>query len=298
MKTKYANLGLLPAAAILATVGLAPLVVTCVAGFHKLNLKTPWMNRAFAGFDNYVRLALDGEFWRCTLHTAVFVTVTLALEIVAGFWIAYALYRSGLGRRFWCQIALFLPLATPSILSGQMWRIFFHDADGIANLGLLRLGFVSGPVPWLSDPGLAWLAIGIAEVWKIIPFVTVLFLAALVRIPREIWEAAQLDGVRWSSGARHIALPLVRPTLVVIMLFRILDGIRVFDVIYILTQGGPGGATDVLGLYVYRTQFSDLDIGLGCAASVAMLLMAGAAALAVWTIGSTREQQKGTAGNG
>ena len=271
---KKANIHLLPPLIILLALGIAPLIFSSIMSFQGIWLKTPWLNKSFVFLDNFSQVLKEPQFLRALIHTSLFVWITLTIEMIIGFLLAYFLYHAMMGKNYIVQLGLFLPLATPAVLSAQMWRLFFHDANGVLNQMLGRLGLITDHIPWLSEPMLAWFAIGIAELWKVTPFVTVIFLASLLTIPKETWEAASIDGAKGWSLMRFIAIPIIRTSILVVALFRLLDGIRVFDLIYVLTQGGPGGSTDVLGLFVYRNLFSEMALGKGSAAALMMLLLA------------------------
>ncbi|HEY7675563.1 MAG TPA: sugar ABC transporter permease, partial [Candidatus Methylomirabilis sp.] len=156
----------------------------------------------------------------------------------------------------------------PTVVSALMWGWIFHDRYGIANRLLMDLGLLDAPLVWLGTPGTAFLAAVVADVWKATPYVALILLAGLQGIGEDVVEAARLDGAAGLAFLLRIVLPILRPALAVALLFRALDAFRVFDVIYVLTRGGPGGATETLALLAYQTLFQDLDFGRGAALSV------------------------------
>ncbi|MDP3980981.1 MAG: sugar ABC transporter permease [Chlamydiota bacterium] len=282
MKAK--NLSLMPVLIIFILFGIVPVFYSGFMSFQGIWLKTPWLNKSFVYFDNYRLILTDPQCYQALWHTLGFVLITLGIEVSAGFCLAYALFRATMGKHYLIQLGLFLPLATPAVLSAQMWRLFFHDSQGLLNRVLEHLHMISQQIPWLSEPVLAWFTIGVAELWKVTPFVTVVLLSSLLNIPRQTWEAAYLDGAKGWKCIRFIAIPLIRKTILVIILFRMLDAIRVFDLVYVMTQGGPGGATDVLGLFVYRALFSEMAMGKASAASIIMIGLAGVLALIIFLV--------------
>ncbi len=206
----------------------------------------------------------DPLWWRAVRNTLVFALVSVSLETVLGLGVALVLHASFPGRPL-VRAAVLVPWAIPTIVSAQMWGWIYHDQFGLLNDLLLRLGATAEPLAWTADPNLVLGSVIIADVWKTTPFMALLFLAALQMLPRDCYEAARVDGIHPLRVFYRVTLPLIRPALVVAVIFRGLDALRVFDLIYVLT---PNSA-DTMSMSVYaRQQLVDFqDVGYGSAAS-------------------------------
>jgi len=215
--------------------------------------------------------------WDALAHTGAFIGVSVTLELCAGLVIALALDRlfrlRGLART-----AMLLPWAIPTVVAALVWRFIFESPAGVASAVLGRIG-VTPPV-WFADATAAWLPVILADVWKTTPFVALLLLAGLQGIDRSLYEAASMDGAAWSRQFLRITLPLLKPALLVAALFRTLDAFRVFDVVYVMTGGGPGTATEPIALYTFNTLLQNLRFGYGSALAVVVFAVAFAFALA------------------
>jgi ABC-type sugar transport system permease subunit len=221
----------------------------------------------WAGLEHYAFLAVDTRFWNAAGVTAVFTVVSVALECGLGLGVALALR----GQRHWRRVALALLLlawALPSVVTAKMFEWLYHPSGGLVN-------FLLGgrAINWLGDPALALPALIAADVWRTTPFVALLCYARLLTIPPELYEAGQVDGAAaWQAFAR-ITWPLVRPILLVVLLFRTLDALRAFDLMFVLTGGGPAGSTETLTVYAYRALFQTLQVGFGAAIGVVVFAL-------------------------
>ena len=239
----------------------------------------------FAGALPYLRLWDDSRFWEAFRNTAVFTSASVALETALGISFALALDQRFRGRRF-VRAGMLLPWALPTAVMALAWAWIFNDAFGVANDILVRLGVLERPVAWLGVPATAMAALVLADVWKTTPFVALIVLAGLQGIPAEVHEAARVDGLGAWARFRHVTLPLLVPTLLVAVLFRGVQAYAAFDLVYVMTGGGPGGATETVSLYAFQNYFRYLDFGYGSAVAVAGVLLAGAtAALALRLLG-------------
>ncbi len=216
----------------------------------------------FVGFDNYLRLVGDGRFWQSFGTTTVFTMTSVCLELMLGLAIALVLNRQFPGRNIVRTIAI-LPWALPTALIGIAWAWIFNDQFGVVNDLLLRLGVIHTGINWLGQPMLAMCAIVLADVWKTTPFASVLMLAGLQSIPGDLYEAHAIDGASPWQSFHQITLPLLVPQIAIAALFRFAQAFGIFDLVNVMTGGGPGGATEALSLYIYATVMRYLDFGYG-----------------------------------
>jgi len=273
----------LPALALLAGIFLLPILEAGRLSLFRLWRQVPG-EAPFVGLDNYRRILGEERFWTALVNTLTFTAASVAAELLLGFGIALLLHAAFRGRGLVRSAAL-VPWALPTVVATLMWAWIFHDRYGIANHALLSLGLLDAPRVWLGEPGLAMAAAVAADVWKTTPYVALILLAGLQAIPPEVYEAGRLDGARRWQLTLHLTLPLLQPALLVALLFRSLDAFRVFDLIYVLTRGGPGGATETLAVYTYLTLFQDLDVGKGSALGVLVFLVAmGISAVYLWAL--------------
>ena len=227
----------------------------------------------FIGVDHYAFLAGDPRFWNAARVTVTFTVVSVGLELVLGLAVAMALQRQRAGRRVAISLML-LAWALPSVVTAKLFEWLYHPSAGLVNV---LLG--GRELNWLGDPALALPGLIVADVWRTMPFVALLCYARLLTIPPEVYEAARVDGAgRWATLV-SVTLPLLRSILLVALLFRTLDALRAFDLMYVLTGGGPANTTETLTVYAYRSLFQTLQLGFGAAIGVVIfaLVMAVAA---------------------
>jgi multiple sugar transport system substrate-binding protein len=244
-----------PALLVVAGFALFPLAYTVYEAAHAHDLRTPWRGRPFVGTDNFAILIESARFWGALGRTLVFVAISVSLELVLGLAIALALDRSLRGRGIARLIAL-LPWGIPTVVTALIWRLWFEPQPG------------SDAGGWLGDPLRAWVPLVLADVWKTTPFVALLLLSGLQTIDPRLDEAARVDGAGAFQRLWNVTLPLLRPVILVALVFRSLDAFRVFDLTYVLTGGGPGTATEPIALFTFSTLVQNLRFGLGSALSV------------------------------
>jgi multiple sugar transport system permease protein len=233
----------------------------------------------FAGLANYARLFADEIFWLTLRNTAVFVGVSVALEVVIALAVALVIDDDRVGLSRVTRVLLLVPWGVPPVVNGLLWAFIFNTQYGYLNRALLVLGLVHEPVNWLGHPQLAMGAVITAYVWRTTPFNILLYHAGLRGIPRDFYEAAEVDG---ASGARklwHITLPLLRPTIVVAVLFRAIDALKTFDIIFVMTQGGPANATETVNLLLFNQAFSYFNMGYAASMAVALFALVLGASL-------------------
>ena len=231
----------------------------------------------FVGLDHYVFFAGDPRFWSAARVTIGFTVLSVALELVLGVLVALALHRQRFGRRTALSLLL-LAWALPGVVTAKVFEWLYQPVAGLVNV-LLGATF-----NWLGDPALALPALVAADVWRTMPFVALFCYARLLTIPQAVWEAAAVDGAIGWSRFRRVTLPLLAPVLLVALLFRTLDALRAFDIMFVLTGGGPAGMTETLTVYAYRSLFQTLRLGFGSALGVivfVIVMLVAAAYLAV-----------------
>jgi ABC-type sugar transport system permease subunit len=227
----------------------------------------PWRGRPFIGLDNYAEILTTGRFWTALAHMAGFTVVSVSLELALGMVVALGLDRSFRGRGL-VRAATLIPWALPTVVAALLWRFLFEDRAGIVNALLMDAGAIHQPVTWLAGRWTAWVPIVLAEVWKTTPFVALVLLAGLQSIDPTLYQAAQVDGATSWQRFRYLTLPLLRPAILVALIFRTLDALRVFDLIYALTGGGPGTSTEPVALYTFTALLQYLRFGYGAALGV------------------------------
>jgi len=261
---------LAPAALLLAGVTFFPLGY---AAWLSLERRSPLEGPArFIGLDNYARLVADERFWNALANTAYFTGVSVALELVLGLAIALLMQRPFRGRALLYAIIL-VPWAVPAAVSARMWEWMYDGEIGILN------ALLGTHVNWLGSPAWAMHAAILTDVWKSTPFVALLLIAGLQAIPRDLYRAAAVDGAGRARVLWSITLPLLAPVLLVALVFRTIDAFRVFDIVYVLTGGGPADSTETLSIYAYKALFQGLEFGYGSALAVAAFVVAGTVTL-------------------
>jgi multiple sugar transport system permease protein len=265
----------LPAAVLIGTVLLYPALRTFVLSFYRMDLATAFQAE-FAGLNNFVRLALDSRFRGSLWMTILFTTTTVSIEFLAGLGLALCADTWVRGRSAFRTILL-IPWTLPTAVIAVLWAWIFNDQYGILNSLLTRAGVLGSPISWLAGPATAFLALVIADAWKTTPFVFLILLAGLQAIPGELYEAMEIDGGGAWSKFRLITWPFLARFIFVALIFRIIQAFSVFDLVYVMTGGGPGGATETLSVYAYQTMMRYLDFSYAAAlatATVAVLALA------------------------
>lgn len=267
-----------PALVCIALIAIFPLVWTVWESFHHHDLRLPWTGRPFVGAKNYTTALGDGRFWAAVGHTAIFTVGAVTLELFLGLILALALNQAYRGRGL-VRAAVLVPWAIPTVVAALVWNFMFQPA-GITNELLQSVGLMGDEkLVWFNDAVTAWVPVILSDVWKTTPFVALLLLAGLQNIDDSLYEAAGVDGAtRWQQ-LWQVTLPLLKPTIAVALLFRVLDAFRVFDLIYVLTGGGPGTSTEPLAYYTFNTLLQNLRFGYG--SSLSILIFLGAFGLAV-----------------
>lgn len=260
---------LLPVAVALGTVSLYPILNG--VWLSLTNTSLIMQESDFIGLGNYVALAGDAQFWNAWTHTIYFTLVSTLVETVLGLAMALLLVERFPGRSI-VRAAMLVPWAMPTVVTSKMFGWLFDGQYGVVNWALRSLGLIGENVNWYGSVDHAMTTIIIADVWKTTPFMALLLLAGLQTIPASLTEAARMDGARYWRTFWHVKLPLLASTLLIAGMFRALDAFRVFDLVYVLTGGGPADATETLSTLSYKTLFSALQFGYGSAMATAMFL--------------------------
>jgi len=278
---------LAPVLLVLSLVVAVPALRVLLLGFTRTELADGVVS-SWAGLATHARTFGDGRFLGALRNTALFTGLSVLVEVVLGTALALLLDRPFRGRGALRAVVL-VPWALPTSVRAVAWAWIFHDTFGMANDLLSRLGLLGEPVAWLAQPGTAMAALVIADAWKTTPFVALILLAGLQGIPADVLEAARVDGAGALQRFRRITLPLLVPSLVVATLFRAIQAWGAFDVVYVMTGGGPGGSTETLSLYAFQSWFRYLDFGYGAAIAVQGMLVAILLAAVVVRLASRRE---------
>ena len=261
---------LTPAALLLALIVVYPIAALVWNSFFDIHLAEAWKGEPFVALDNYRRAFDDDRFWSSLAHTAIYAIVTVPGALLVG--LGLALLANMPFRHKWpVRLGLLLPWALPLVFSGLIFRWFFEYKQGIVNDVLTRIGVE--PLAWLTDPQLALTSICIAITWKSSSFMALMLLAGLQTIPRELYEAAEVDGASRRQKFVSITLPMLRPAIFVALIFRTITAIQTFDIPYAMTGGGPGDSTETLAMYIQKTTLDFLDFGYGSALATLMFVV-------------------------
>jgi trehalose/maltose transport system permease protein len=258
-----------PSIAVLLLIGAYPLLQTLWFSFTNAYFASS-TTQQFIGLRNYRLLFTDPDFWRALLNTAIFTFVSVTVEFCIGLAIALLLHSRMRGRAFF-RACMLIPWAIPTVIAARIWGYMLVDTYGVVNdLLFTRLHLIDQKIAWLARPVFSMIAIIAVDVWKTTPFVALLLLAGMQTIPRDVCEAAEVDGAKRFQRLRFVIIPMLKPAILVALVFRTLDALRVFDVIWVLTRGELG--TESLATYTYRYLVDYRRTGYGSAASVAIFI--------------------------
>lgn len=277
-----------PAVLVLLALTAYPLAYNLWNSVHHVDLTDP-SDRGFVGVKNYTTLLTSGEFLAALARTLVYTVVSVAIQMVIGMVLALVLHKRFRGRG-WVRAAVLVPWAVPTVVAATVWKTMFDPRTGFVDYGLRTLHLPGAGTTWLAGEWTSWLAILVADAWKTVPFVSIILLAGLQVIPTEIYEAARVDGASaWQSFFR-LTLPMLKPALLVALVFRTLSSLLIFDVIFIMTGGGPGNTTETLAYLDWKAFLVNTDFGMGGAISVTLVVLAlGVAAVYTRVLGPDRQ---------
>jgi len=252
-----------PAALVILLVVAWPLVRALWLSVHDVVLTRPG-EEPFVALQNYATELVNIDFWSAVGRSLFFTVFSTAIELVLGVGLAL-LMDQPLRLRWLLRSLVILPWALPTIVNALMWRWIDNAEYGALNALLFQSGLIDGYRQWLSDPGTAMWMVIIADAWKMTPLVAILVLAALQGISREQLEAARVDGAGTLATFRYVVLPLLTPTLLIVLVLRTMEAFKVFDIIWIMTNGGPANTTQTIAIYAYQTAYRAYDFGRGAA---------------------------------
>lgn len=283
-QARTACLMLIPALIVLGIFVFYPIVS---AGYLSL---TSWdgfnPEKPFVGLSNYIRLAEDKEFWNSLLVTVIYAFGVSVLSVISGLFFALLLDAPLRGRGIYRTI-YFLPVVTSSVAIAIVWK-YMLDYSGLINTWLGKIG-IAGP-DWLQNRWLALLALTLLTVWKNLGFNIVLYLTALQSLPKAVFEASEIDGANKLKQVRFIVVPLLRPMTFFVIVQALINSFQAFDLVYVFTEGGPRGGTDVLGMMMYRQAFRLGDFGYGTAISLVTLVLVLLVTLVQWKLKGSDEK--------
>jgi ABC-type sugar transport system permease subunit len=261
-----------PVVILLLLVTGYPLVYNLWNSFHNVVLSNAGASQNFVGLKNYQELATATGFPQALARTLAFTAVSVVLETVAALGLALMLHRGFRGRGL-MRAAILIPWAVPTVVSAMLWTTMFDQRSGFVDyvLGLLHLP--GSNTTWLAGEWTAWAAILVADAWKNVPFIAIILLAGLQLIPGDVYEAARIDGATAWQSFRRMTLPLLRPALMVAVIFRTLQAFLVFDIIYIMTGGGPGTTTETLSYLNWQAFLVNTNFGYGGAISISLVVI-------------------------
>lgn len=262
---------LLPAAVAVFGVIIYPMFRTLLVSLFQVNSALA-TDTPFVGLDNYAHVLSDPRFWASLGRTLYFTLVSTGLELALGLAVA-GLLNAKLKARWLFRTIVVIPWAIPTIVNAAMWKGIYNAQYGALNALLTQLGLIKEYQVWLGDPTLALNMVILADVWKTVPLVAFFLLAGLTSIPTELYEAAKIDRASWPRIFRSIVLPMLVPSISIVLVLRTVEAFKVFDIIYAMTRGGPVNGTSTVAYFAYQTAFSDQNFGVGSALSYIIVII-------------------------
>lgn len=260
-----------PSVVSLLVIGIGPLIYAIWTSLHYFNL-TKLKNVKFIGLENYASVLTDSAFWDAMGRTFLLLGISLPIQLAVGLGIALLLHQPGVGfLKTLTRLSLVLPMATTYAVVGLLGQIMFNIKYGVVNQLIGFIGF--DPVNWIGDPTNAFIAIIFWDIWQWTPFVALVLLAGLTTVPSEIEEAARLETKRWTTVLRYVQLPFLWPALTAVLILRTADTLKLFDMVFTMTRGGPGASTELISLMIQRVGFRGFDQGLASAQAMILLLI-------------------------
>lgn len=260
---------LTPTLVFLGITALLPLLYSLYLSFFRMKLNLPNQTPQFVGFENYARMLTDQLLHTSTWNTILFAVISVALETVLGLMVAMVICSDKRWARIVTSIFM-IPMIMAPVAIGTLWRMMLDSSTGVINYLLSFLGIPS--INWLSNPTSAMIAVMLVNIWQLTPWVTVICAAGLKALPSDCLQAGLMDGATSGQIFRHIVIPLIKPVLVVVLMIRFIDAFKVFDTVYVMTNGGPGSATEMLPNYIYKQGLKFFDAGYAAALAIVFVL--------------------------
>ncbi|KXG85006.1 carbohydrate ABC transporter permease [Agrobacterium bohemicum] len=257
----------IPALVVIAAVIVFPWVFTLWMSAQRWTLG---QEQSFIGFDNYIRLASDARFWESLWHTLVYTTLSVVAPLFLGT-LAALLFDAQFPLRGFLRGVFVMPMMATPVAIALVWTMMFHPQLGVLNYLLSLIGI--GPLEWIYNQSTVIPSLVLVETWQWTPLVMLIVLGGLAAVPREPYESAEIDGANAWQKFRYLTMPMIAPFLMIAVIIRSIDAVKSFDIIYAMTQGGPGTASETINIYLYNTAFAYYDIGYGSAMAVVFFIV-------------------------
>lgn len=259
-----------PSLVLIFALAIYPLLYTIFISFTELNMMTG--ETQYKGVENYIQAFTSGEFWNSIWVTLLFTLLSLLIQLPLGVLVALLLNQEFKGRWLLRSVVL-IPWAVPTLVNSTLWNWIFNTQYGAANRILMQFNLISEPIIWFDSPMKAMGVIVFADTWRMLPLYVLMMLASLQTIPQAQIEAAVLDGAGAFSRFRNVILPLIKPMLLVVLVIRTMQALKVFDIIYMLTHGGPANGTMVISYYIYNQSFGFMHFSYGAALAIVVAVI-------------------------
>lgn len=257
----------IPALVVIAAVIVFPWVFTLWMSAHRWTLG---QEQSFIGFDNYIRLASDARFWESLWHTLVYTVLSVVAPLFLGT-LAALVFDAQFPLRGFLRGVFVMPMMATPVAIALVWTMMFHPQLGVLNYLLSFIGI--GPLEWIYNQSTVIPSLVLVETWQWTPLVMLIVLGGLAAVPREPYESAEIDGANAWQKFRYLTMPMIAPFLMIAVIIRSIDAVKSFDIIYAMTQGGPGTASETINIYLYNTAFAYYDIGYGSAMAVVFFIV-------------------------
>jgi multiple sugar transport system permease protein len=258
----------LPALVVLVVMGLAPLFYVLILSVTDFSFGKPL---EFAGLTHFLAAAQDDRFWKGLGITSWFVFISVGLQLMLGLATAWSLARIHNVARYIALTIILIPMLLSPILAGSLWKMLLKSRYGAINYLLEQIGITG--IDWLADPRMALIGVTIADIWQWTPFITLILFAGIQSLSHEIHEAAYVDGASLWQAFTRITLPLLKPFILLAVFLRMIDAFKTFDLIWGITKGGPGSATESIALYTHKVAFTSFDLSYAAAMSLLQLIV-------------------------
>lgn len=257
----------IPALVVISAVIVFPWVFTLWMSAHRWTLG---QEQSFIGFENYIRLASDIRFWESLWHTLIYTVLSVVAPLILGT-LAALVFDAQFPLRGFLRGVFVMPMMATPVAIALVWTMMFHPQLGVLNYLLSFIGI--GPLEWIYNQSTVIPSLVLVETWQWTPLVMLIVLGGLAAVPREPYESAEIDGANAWQKFRYLTMPMIAPFLMIAVIIRSIDAVKSFDIIYAMTQGGPGTASETINIYLYNTAFAYYDIGYGSAMAVVFFII-------------------------